>query len=500
MKRIIKWIIDSHLRALVVLATVATFGGATFAATSWDVTNEPQMNLDVNINQTQTTGVIIASRQLNGEDYTHDTLSGGILRIRWGSFREDIHFTGSTVNATTNRVTLQGVTRNICPHYTDRIVSCGNGRNWGKGAIVELIQDARLFNLKADIDRVNLLTGSGQISGTGTGQAIVDLPCVTSSQRDSMTNVSDGQIICNSTLGTFQYRAANTWISFGSGSTINASETQAGKVQLSTLAALRALTSTGSTGALNVIPMKWVLKNGTGALSAGYIPSLGSDGAIHVSLGGTGSGSWVGSGVLIGNGRKDFTQVQPGNTGNLLTSNGQEWVSSPASSCVPLYIPTADSNQAGAGSTAEVEVSRNYTITGGTLRVGDKIIFEADGSYAAQTNPSALRLKLGSTTIATMSGVTASGLQRPMTLRGEFVVRSIGASGTVQPKLHFTLANAAQANGAGTGSTFQILTRVNAVTVDTTVDSKLAFSYQIGNSNSDNGLLFKNVIVSRCRL
>ena len=66
--------------------------------------------------------------------------------------------------------------------------------------------------------------------------------------------------------------------------------------------------------------------------------------ALGVTSGGTGLATLPANNVLIGNGASAVASVAPGTSGNLLTSNGTSWVSSPSTSGVafPQNIQSAD--------------------------------------------------------------------------------------------------------------------------------------------------------------
>jgi hypothetical protein len=50
---------------------------------------------------------------------------------------------------------------------------------------------------------------------------------------------------------------------------------------------------------------------------------------VTVAQGGTGAASFTANNVLLGNGTSAFQVVAPGSTGNVLTSNGTTWQSTP---------------------------------------------------------------------------------------------------------------------------------------------------------------------------
>lgn len=65
-------------------------------------------------------------------------------------------------------------------------------------------------------------------------------------------------------------------------------------------------------------------------------PPGGAPGPIPVSIGGTGATTLTG--VLVGNGTSAFTNILPGASGNLLTSNGTVWISTASAGGIPTGI------------------------------------------------------------------------------------------------------------------------------------------------------------------
>ncbi len=133
--------------------------------TSYLVSNESEMFLNVAISTTQTSGIIIAAPQRNGSNKTFGTTAGGVLRITSGSQIEDIFYQTATVNADyTVTLSATGLIRNLDPNNQTAYVSLGAGYSFGKGSVVELTQDCRLFNLKASVDTANTFTGTQTVT------------------------------------------------------------------------------------------------------------------------------------------------------------------------------------------------------------------------------------------------------------------------------------------------------------------------------------------------
>ncbi len=81
------------------------------------------------------------------------------------------------------------------------------------------------------------------------------------------------------------------------------------------------VTSNGGTGLTSFTTNGAVYATSASALTTGTLP---------VASGGTGAVTLTANAVLIGNGTSAVTAVAPGTVGNVLTSNGTNWVSGPA--------------------------------------------------------------------------------------------------------------------------------------------------------------------------
>jgi len=100
-----------------------------------------------------------------------------------------------------------------------------------------------------------------------------------------------------------------------------------------TLAVTNVPVANGGTGAATLTGV--VKGNGTSPMTAGTV-SLTTEvsGTLPVANGGTGLATLTANNILIGNGTSAVSFVAPGTSGNVLTSNGTTWASSPTASGV----------------------------------------------------------------------------------------------------------------------------------------------------------------------
>ena len=350
------WVLDHLVGTYIALLLV---GGGLLAhaqlSTSYEVADESQMFLDVSITATQTTGIILAAPQRNGVSITMATKTGGVLRLRQGSRLEDISYTSATVNTTTFKVTLAGVTRNICPGVFKTFVTCGAGQAFSKGAIVELTVDARLLNLKANIDRKNNFTGSGGISFSNSG-SFTQPYFSTTAIRDTQlgTNPRRGSVSCTDDTGQCYDYLAGAWRSRSGSNIANATQSAAGKVQLATVA--NQLAKTVSDAGPVVLQARYLTSSGGSALAASRVPIMGAAGLL--------------SGSLLGTGTRSTTTFL----------RGDQTYAAPAASGSNIIINQTDQTAPTLSSATFVAVSGNLGASQ-TFVVGDllQVIFRASG-------------------------------------------------------------------------------------------------------------------------
>lgn len=480
-----------------------------------------------------TTGVTLQANRINGSYVTFPT--GAFLLTLYRKTESDIYCevvhvaAGTTQNSTTGVVTLGTLTRNL---------SRTDGSDFAGSAATVTHQGGTLCFIGWNVqnaeqalykDVANTLTGAGAIRSNSTSTAVVRFNSVTTAQRTAMT-ADNGDVVYDSDLGQlFQY-IGGAWTAIGNTGTANASSTVAGKVELATDTEIRAETGNGGSGAPVVIPAsstavlkddRIVLKDATEkTISSGAITV---DQAYHnVDTEGDASSDdldtitaavGVGEVIILVANNTNRTVVIKHNTGNIKLADGRDFSLDDTEKSIMLlkqsgnwieisrgrgaswpfteYVGTTDSNQAGQSSTSEVDVDQSLTIAANTLAVGDDYQFDADGFFRSETSASTIRLKLSSTTLASLT--QALGADGHIDIRSGFTVRSIGASGSVQPYMIAEIYD-------GTTLTRKITTNLSPVTVDTTGSLVFKMSNQAPDSDSRNGLKFKRCRITKFRV
>lgn len=464
LKNIVVWISESTARTftgLLVLSIIVSAGTYYVKAASWDVTNEVQMNLDVSINSTQTTGIVIAAPQLNGANHTFATLTGGILRIRYGSYREDIYYTSATVNATTKKVTLVGVTRNVCSQHGRTIITCGDGRNWGKGAIVELTVDSRLLNWKANIDRANVMTASGALSFSGSGSLAFPTFATTAARDQALgaTPVGPVRAACVTATSTCYLYYGGAWTAIGNTGVSAATETTLGTVELATLKDQSGSLTTGSVGPL-VLQARYTTGTG-GTTRYGYIPYIGRLGTL--------TGGMLGTNY----------DTAKSNSGNFLSVDGT--YKNPTSHYTLACMSGTGSTYIGQTTTNETNYSVTCTIPVAYISTGAMIHIYGAGDVNDAAGDFTFYLKARNQRLSTFNAYNTFP-NDTWVIDGKLFIRSHGKFGKIM-----TTSNAAFRNDDPAGTDVSNFSSSTYLTVDTAASTGMLLQFAIQPTSSNGG-------------
>ncbi len=215
----------------------------------------------------------------------------GFILIQDSSGRQEYASFGSKSCSALFTTTLSDLTRGLSP--TSVTFTGGTGLAFDAGTSVKVIDYPIVYNRTAKIDLPNTTVGSGSYICGSVSQPCIIMNGHTVAQQAAFTfGLSAGKypLDFNTTTGVMTYWNGSSWVNFGSGSTVNASETVAGKVQIANSGAIAGSTATGSTGAFNVLPSKLVTGSG-GIRYRGFIPRVGKEGFLSGSLLGTGTRS-----------------------------------------------------------------------------------------------------------------------------------------------------------------------------------------------------------------
>jgi hypothetical protein len=117
--------------------------------------------------------------------------------------------------------------------------------------------------------------------------------------------------------------------------------------------------------------------------------------------------------------------------------------------------------------------SGTLTLPANFLKVGTSLRLRAAGYHSSTGNPTiTIRIKLGSTTIATMSGTGGNGTNDSWEVNLDLTVRTVGASGTI-----FAQGKYAELHSAGlvAGSDNTVTTTIDttaSITVNMTLETQ----------------------------
>ena len=455
------------------------------AATSYDVNNLPVMYLRTGITATQTgdgseVDIQFIAPTRNLESITIPAMSGAVFEFRDGDLVESVYSSRVIVNTSSQVVTLTGtVIRDLAWNNCNTFTGNSDGNAWRKGTEIRLADDCRLFNLKVNKDRSNVMTSSGALTFSGSGSFAIPTFANTTARNQQLGSSPGGpaRMACSTSDGVCYLYIGGAWTTIGSSTTANASITAAGKVQISTQAMLANLTDTGSTGALNVITPSLFARNGTGATSANKIPLLDSNGGIPLSMGGNGTGSSVGiaTGAILVFQRTSAPRPLYATSANqvIVSTDGRSWNAGTAPQDADVLtgslINSGEITNNGASSTFTFNQTGSLT-TSHLNTKGKMFRIYASGIASADNEATNIYLRFGTSTVATCTTAATTGQSWNATFIG--TVRSAGASGVIEASISAIV-------GAATCSA-----RTNTTSFDTTTNKTVNIGMQ-GSSAKD---------------
>jgi hypothetical protein len=131
----------------------------------------------------------------------------------------------------------------------------------------------------------------------------------------------------------------------------------------------------------------------------------------------------------------------------------------------------------------------SLTLPANFFMVGRSLKFEAFGYHSSTGNPTiTIKIKYGSTVIATMTGSSGNGTNNTFSLIGVTTCRTIGSSGLVftQSALQELHSNGLRVGNNATAT----------VTINTTTSNAISITAQWGTANSGNNIHLTNFILT----
>jgi hypothetical protein len=217
--------------------------------------------------------------------------------------------------------------------------------------------------------------GTLVVTQDGAGSRTLTLPTATNKVLGSAATTAIALSTAANAIDivNFYYDGSNYFWNvgqgYGSAASITASNIAggaAGSIPYQTASGATSLLAKGTDGQILTLASglpSWAAAPVTGVTSASSPLSISSNaislGTVPVSSGGTGATTLASNNVLLGNGTSALQVVAPGNSGNVLTSNGTTW-----SSTAPAALGVPYSGATGAVNLGSYELTANGVAVG----------------------------------------------------------------------------------------------------------------------------------------
>jgi hypothetical protein len=217
--------------------------------------------------------------------------------------------------------------------------------------------------------------GTLVVTQDGAGSRTLTLPTATNKVLGSATTTAIALSTAANAIDivNFYYDGSNYFWNVGQGygtaaisTATNLAGGAAGSIPYQTAAGATSLLAKGTDGQILTLASglpSWAAAPVTGVTSASSPLSISSNaislGTVPVSSGGTGATTLASNNVLLGNGTSALQVVAPGNSGNVLTSNGTTW-----SSTAPAALGVPYSGATGAVNLGSYELTANGVAVG----------------------------------------------------------------------------------------------------------------------------------------
>ena len=384
-----------------------------------------------------TSGATVTAQTINGSPITWPTGAHRVKLVRETRTGVEVETVAvASASQSGNTVTLGTLTRQLSLTSGSSFSSGGDGRTFPANTRVYLTWDVFDAELTPKTDIANTFSAAQTVTApltvSGT-TSYIKFPSLTTTQRNALS-ASNGMVVYDSSLGQFYKYEGGAWAAVATGTFSDAADHTAGKVDLASLSEAAAGTANDATsGAPNVIPVSLLKQSSTGAAQGNVVALNASTQVdstllptIPVTKGGTNLATLTSNALIVGAGTSSVTFISPGIAGTTLVSGG----TTATFKSPPALQSTSASSSATTSNTSENTIDQKYTIPANSVAAGDVFHLLACGTQSSGVSPTVtFRVKMGSTTIVSMSQGTANG--DPWIVDAWITVRSTGASGTV---------------------------------------------------------------------
>jgi hypothetical protein len=428
------------------------------------------------IDSTQTTGILIAPRIVNGASRAFSATSGilqftetvpGGIKVEW------IKFTNITDEGN-DVVELTGVVRGLA-YDSNSEVGGEDPQTFSRGATVRLVVDHRALNFMPRTNTVNTYTAKQIISGGWEPPVFAS-----AAARDAAFPTPWNGLWCIVTNGGLQEEHVyynSTWNVTGITTPLpSATESLEGKAELATLAE-----HISATTGPKVIQAKNTRKNSTGA-AEGIVPVLDSTLSIDETLGGTGQTTYTKGDILGATGPNALGKLAVGTDGQILQADaasphGFRWFT--LNTAASYLLGSVHTDVTVTGTTTETSLF-SIVVPGGAMGINGVLRVRVHIPTNNRTATNSIRLKFGGSNVFAFAYTNATNYENCIY---DFEIRNKGS--LTSQEAFQTMNRASSASSSYTANT----------AINTAINQTLEVTAQLGSSLGGNTVTFDSATI-----